>query len=108
MAQLYKDVVDGVYAGMGLTQSSATLELAKKMATSTSTPMFPIPPRLRISPLNLNRGTFALESGAPLPQTEQQKIDTHTAMQNRNFRKAIAKAFDKRPGMLSAAARIWR
>jgi len=98
MAQLYKDVVDGVYAGMGLTQSSGTLELAKKdgnfdkyayVSDTTSVTYF--------AGLNLNRGTFALESGAAAsPQTEQQKIDTHTAMQNRNFRKAIAKAFDKK------------
>ena len=46
--------------------------------------------------LNLNRGTFALEGGAVASsQTEQQKIDTHTALNNLNFRKALQFAFDK-------------
>ena len=95
--QLYKDVCDGVYAGMGLGSGNGTLALAKAdgnfdkyhyISETTSTTYF--------AGLNLNRGTFALASGAAAsPKTEEQKIDTETAMLNKNFRKAIVKAFDK-------------
>lgn len=94
---LYQDVVNGVYAGLGLTEASGTLALAKAdgnfdkyayVSDTTSTSYF--------CGLNLNRGTFALESGAVAStKTEQQKIDTETAMMNKNFRKAIVSAFDK-------------
>ncbi len=97
MAQFYKDVVDGVYAGTGLTEASGTLAMAKAdgnfdkynyISETTSTTYF--------MGLNMNRGTYALESGAVASaQTEQQKIDTHTAMMNKNFRKALVKAFDR-------------
>ena len=97
MAQFYKDVCDGVYAGCGLTSASGTLEWAKAdgnfdkyhyVSDTTSTSYF--------GGLNLNRGTFALASGAVAsPKTEEQKIDTETAMMNKNFRKAVAFAWDK-------------
>jgi ABC-type oligopeptide transport system substrate-binding subunit len=97
MAQFYKDVCDGVYAGCGLTSASGTLEWAKAdgnfdkynyVSDTTSTSYF--------GGLNLNRGTFALASGAVAsPKTEEQKIDTETAMMNKNFRKAVAYAWDK-------------
>ena len=96
-AQTYADVVSGVYAGTGLSESSGTLALAKAdgnydkyayVSETTSTSYF--------GGLNLNRGTFALESGAAAsPKTEQQKIDTHTALMNKNFRKAFTSAWDK-------------
>ena len=97
MQQYYKDVCDGVYAGSGLTEASGTLALAKAdgnfdkyhyISDTTSTTYF--------GGLNLNRGTFALASGAcASTETEEQKISTHTAMQNKNFRKAMQFAFDK-------------
>ncbi len=97
MDAYYKDVINGVYAGTGLTEASGTLKLAKDdgnfdkyayISETTSTTFF--------GGLNLNRGTFALESGAVASaQTEQQKIDTHTALNNKNFRKALQHAFDK-------------
>ena len=97
MAQTYADTVSGVYAGLGLTEASGTLALAKAdgnydkyayVSETTSTSYF--------GGLNLNRGTFALESGAAAsPKTEQQKIDTHTALMNKNFRKAFTSAWDK-------------
>lgn len=97
MAQFYKDVCDGVYAGCGLTSASGTLEWAKAdgnfdkyhyISDTTSTSYF--------GGLNLNRGTYALASGACASvQTEAQKIDTHTALMNKNFRKAVQYAFDK-------------
>ena len=93
----YNDVVAGVYAGTGLTQASGTLELAKAdgnfdkyayVSETTSTTYF--------GGLNLNRGTFALESGAcASPKTEQQKADTVTALNNKDFRKALQFAWDK-------------
>ncbi len=93
----YNDVVNGVYAACALTQASGLLDLAKEdgnfdkyayVTETTSTSYF--------GGLNLNRGTFALESGAcASPKTEQQKIDTNTALQNKNFRKAIVHAWDK-------------
>ena len=95
--QTYNDVVAGVYASTGLTQSTGTLDLAKAdgnfdkyvyISETTSTTYSGGP--------NLNRGTFALASGACASnKTEQQKIDTETAMMNKNFRKALLKAFDK-------------
>ncbi len=46
--------------------------------------------------LNLDRGTFALSSGACASgKSEQQKIDTATAMQNKAFRQALMFAWDK-------------
>ncbi len=96
--QLYKDVCDGVYAGTGLSEAAGTLTLAKNdgnfdkysyISDTTSTSYF--------GGLNLARGTYQLESGAvKSPKTEQQKIDTNTALQNKNFRKAILMAFDKK------------
>ena len=93
----YEDVVKGVYAGTGLSESSGTLALAKAdgnfdkyhyVSDTTSTSYF--------GGLNLNRGTFALEAGTCASgKTEEQKIDTETAMLNKNFRKAVQFAFDK-------------
>lgn len=96
--QTYKDVCDGVYAGTGLSEAAGTLTLAKNdgnfdkysyVSDTTSTSYF--------GGLNLARGTYELESGAvKSPKTEQQKIDTNTALNNKNFRKAILMAFDKK------------
>ncbi len=93
----YNDVVNGVYAGCALSQANGLLDIAKEdgnfdkyayVSETTSTSYF--------GGLNLNRGTFALESGAcASPKTEQQKIDTNTALQNKNFRKAVVHAWDK-------------
>ena len=95
--QLYADVVNGVYAGMALSEANGTLALAKAdgnfdkysyISDTTSTSYF--------CGLNLNRGTYALQAGTVASQkTEAQKVDTHTAMMNKNFRKAIVHAFDK-------------
>lgn len=97
MDQFYKDVCDGVYAESGLTEVSGTLAKAKAdgnfekysyISDTTSTSYF--------GGLNLNRGTFALASGAVASsKTEEQKIDTETAMMNKNFRKAVSYAWDK-------------
>ena len=101
----YNDVVAGVYAGMGLSEASGTLKLAKDdgnfdkyayISETTSTTYF--------GGLNLNRGTFALENGdVASPKTEQEKIDTVTAFANKNFRKAVLFAFDK--GTYNAVSR---
>jgi len=103
--QLYNDVKNGVYAGMGLGESSGTLALAKAdglfdkyayISETTSTTYF--------GGLNVNRGTYSLESGAcASPKTEDQKIDTQLALQNKNFRKAFLHAFDK--GTYNAVSR---
>lgn len=104
--QLYNDVVAGVYTyNMTLTEGAGTLKLAKDdgnfdkysdISDTTSTTFF--------GGLNLNRGTFALASGAcASPKTEQQKIDTHTALMNINFRKAFLHAFDR--GTYNAVSR---
>ncbi len=105
MVQYYKDVCDGIYSGTGLTEASGTLKLAKEdgnfdkyhyISETTSTSYF--------GGLNLNRGTFALESGAAQSaKTEQQKIDTTTALQNKAFRQAVQFAFDK--GTVNATSR---
>ena len=97
MKAFYDDVVNGVYAGSGLTEASGTLKMAKDdgnfdkyayVSDTTSTTYF--------GGMNVNRGTFALESGAAAsPKTEQQKIDTHNALMNKSFRKALAHAWDR-------------
>lgn len=93
----YNDALAGVYAGVTLGAASGLLDKAKAdgnfdkyayISDTTSTTYF--------GGLNVNRGTFALESGAAAsPKTEQQKIDTVTALRNKNFRKAMMYAFDK-------------
>ncbi|MBR6028054.1 MAG: peptide ABC transporter substrate-binding protein [Clostridia bacterium] len=103
--QTYNDMVAGVYYNMALTEASGTLALAKDdgnydkyafVSDTTSTSYF--------GGLNVNRGTFALASGAVAsPKTEQQKIDTQTALLNKNFRKAMQHAFDK--GTVNATSR---
>ena len=94
---LYNDAVAGTYAGVTLTVSSGLLDKAKAdgnfdkysyISDTTSTTYF--------GGLNINRGTFALESGTVAsPKTEQQKIDTDTALNNKHFRQAMQYAFDK-------------
>lgn len=94
---VYNDALAGVYAGVTLGAASGLLDKAKAdgnfdkyayISDTTSTTYF--------GGLNVNRGTFALESGAAAsPKTEQQKIDTVTALRNKNFRKAMMYAFDK-------------
>ena len=98
MAQTYKDTVDGIYAGLGLTEASGTLALAKEdgnfdkyayISDTTSTTYF--------GGLNLARGTFALESGAcATPKDEAAKVSTNNALWNKNFRKALQHAFNKK------------
>ena len=94
----YEDTVKGVYAGTGLGQASGLLDMAKAdgnfdkyayISDTTSTSYF--------GGLNVNRGTFGLESGAATTtKTEQEKADTVTAINNKNFRKAMQHAFDKK------------
>ena len=93
----YNDALNGTYAGVTLSASNGLLDKAKAdgnfdkyayVSDTTSTTYF--------GGLNLNRGTFQLESGAVAsPKTAQQRIDTNTALQNKNFRKALLFAFDK-------------
>ena len=97
MKQYYDDTVKGVYAAVALRAANGTMALAvedgnfEKYAYITDTESVTY-----FGGLNLNRGTFALESGnVASPKTEQQKIDTHTALMNKNFRKAFLFAFDK-------------
>lgn len=102
---LYNDTVSGTYPGVGLGQSSGTLDLAKAdgnfdkyayISDTTSTTYF--------GGLNLNRGTYALESGTVASsQTDTQKIDTHIALLNKDFRQAVQFAFDR--GTYNAVSR---
>ena len=102
--QTYEDVKKGVYPGTGLVQSTGTLDKAKTdklpgdtetifekyvyISDTTSTTYF--------GGLNLDRGTFELQAGTvKSPKTEQQKIDTFTALQNKNFRQALQFGFDR-------------
>ena len=102
---LYNDTLAGTYAGIALTQASGLLDKAKAdgnfdkyhyVSDTTSTSYF--------GGLNVNRGTFALESGnCASPKDEKAKIDTQTALLNKNFRKAVQHAFDK--GTYNAVSR---
>ena len=103
--QYYNDTVAGTYVACALTEATGTLKLAKEdgnfdkyafVTDTTSTSYF--------GGLNMNRGTFALASGAcATTKTEQQKIDTQVALWNKNFRKAVQHAFDK--GTYNAVSR---
>lgn len=96
LVALYNAVKDGTYTGMGV-QSATIKPLAVEdgnyekygyITETTSTTYF--------GALNLNRGTFGLESGAcTTPQTEDNKIDTNLALNNKNFRKALLYAWDR-------------
>ena len=96
LTALYNSTVDGTYAGISvsnettraLADADGNFEKYAYISDTTSTTYF--------GGLNLCRGTYALESGAVASEkTEQQKIDTNTALQNKNFRKAFMYAFDK-------------
>lgn len=94
---LYNDALNGTYIGVNLTVASGLLEKAKadgnfdKYAHVTETES-----TTYFGGLNVNRGTYALESGTVASkETEQQKIDTHTALMNKNFRKALVHGYDK-------------
>ena len=93
----YNDAVNGVYPGTGLSQASGTLDMAKNdgnfdkysyISDTNSVTYF--------GGLNLNRGTYALENGTVASsQTDTQKIDTHLAILNKDFRQAVQFAFDR-------------
>ena len=96
LTALYNDTVAGTYAGISvsnettrkLAEADGNFEKYAYISETTSTTYF--------GGLNVNRGTYALESGAVASaQTEEQKISTHTALLNKNFRKAMQFAFDK-------------
>ena len=96
---IYNDAVKGTYAGVSLGATNGLLDMAKAdgnydkyayISDTTSTSYF--------GGLNLNRGTFALSSGAcesAKNTNEAMKIDNQVAMLNRNFRLAVQFAFDK-------------
>ena len=96
LTALYNDTVAGTYAGISvsnettrkLAEADGNFEKYAYISETTSTTYF--------GGLNVNRGTYALESGAVASaQTEEQKISTHNALLNKNFRKALQFAFDK-------------
>lgn len=96
LTALYNDTVAGTYAGISvsnettrkLAEADGNFEKYAYISETTSTTYF--------GGLNVNRGTYALESGAcASAQTEEQKVSTHNALLNKNFRKAMQFAFDK-------------
>ena len=97
MAQYYADTNKGTYSAVALREANGTMKLAlddgnfDKYAYITDTES-----TTYFGGLNVNRGTFALANGnCASPKTEQQKIDTHNALMNKNFRKAFLFAFDQ-------------
>jgi ABC-type oligopeptide transport system substrate-binding subunit len=93
---LYNEVMNGNLVSIGLSEGSGTLKQAKDdgnfdqyayVTDTTSTSYF--------GGLNLNRGTFQLESGAcASPADEQAHISTNIALNNKAFRLAIQYAWD--------------
>ncbi len=93
----YNDVLNGIYAGCALNKSTGLLDKAKEdgnfdkysyVSDTESTTYF--------GGINVNRGTFALESGAVAsPKNDEQIADARTALLNKNFRKALIYSFDK-------------
>ena len=96
---LYNDVLAGKYVGITLGEASGLLKASQEdgnfdkysyVSDTTSTTYF--------GGLNVNRGTFALGSGAvesPKANDENAKISTAIALSNKDFRKAVQFAFDK-------------
>lgn len=96
LSAFYNDVVSGVYAGCNigsaeigaLAAADGNAEKYGYVSDTTSTTYF--------GGLNLNRGTFAQESGAVAsPKTEVEKISTQIAMLNKDFRWALFYAWDR-------------
>ena len=93
----YNSTCDGTYSGIALGVANGTMAMAKEdgnfdkyayVSNTTATTYF--------GALNLNRGTMALKNGAcASPKTTAQQKDTATALNNKNFRKAVQHAFDK-------------
>jgi ABC-type oligopeptide transport system substrate-binding subunit len=92
---IWNKAKDGTYAGTGLSEGLGTLKKAKDEGifedyhyiTDTNTTTF-------FNGFNLNRGTF--EVGTVVSsQSEAQKIATHNAMQNTNFRRALQHAWNR-------------
>lgn len=98
MEQLYKDVKDAKYAGLGLSASTGTLKWAKDdgffdasayVSDTTATSY--------MMALNANRGTWSLANGGvPSPQSENDATAIWNAMQNKNFRKALLHGIDRK------------
>jgi len=91
----YDAAIKGDYNGVGLTAASGLLDKAKAdgnfakygyQADTNATTFF--------GGFNVNRGTF--ETGSvKSDKSESQKIYTHRAMQNKNFRLALQHAWDR-------------
>ena len=94
---IYNMAINGSLSDISLMQANGTLESAKEdgyfdtyaFVTDTTTTTF-------FGALNLNRGRFCLDGGAcASPKDEKAKADAATALNNKNFRKALQHAFDK-------------
>ncbi|MBR5409441.1 MAG: peptide ABC transporter substrate-binding protein [Clostridia bacterium] len=97
--QSYQSTLDGDFISIALGEASGLLKAAQEdgnfdkysyVSDTTSTTYF--------GALNINRGTFALESGAvesPKANDEAAKVSAANALSNKNFRKALQFAFDR-------------
>ena len=94
--QLYNDTRNGVYAGIGLSEATGLLQQAKDdglfdayhFVSDTNAITY-------FGGLNTNRGTFDYDGYAASTQTEEEKILTHAALSNQNFRRALLHAWDR-------------
>ena len=94
--QYYKDTCNGIYDNIGLSyatvlgmaESDGNMDKYAYLTDNDHVTYF--------ITLTLNRGAFALDNGnLASDKTERQKADTATAMNNKNFRQALAFAFDR-------------
>lgn len=93
--QLYKNVIDGTYAGSALTNAmikkakdDGNFEKYAYVSETDSTTFF--------GSLNLKRQTFALANGgAKSPKTGDEAKAFYDAVQNKSFRKAVLYAFNR-------------
>ncbi|MCR4912033.1 MAG: hypothetical protein K5925_05935 [Bacilli bacterium] len=101
--QTWNSVVNGTYAAIGLGESSGNLKRAKEQPSSapagekyfdTCAYITDTTSTTYMAGYNLNRGTYSVNSVVS-SQTDAQKEQTHKAMNNKNFRKALAHAWDR-------------
>ena len=94
--QVYNDTRNGTYPAIALGEATGLLKQSKDdglfdtyhyISDTNATTYF--------GGLNTNRGAFEYNGDAVSTQTEEEKILTHAALSNQNFRRAILHAWDR-------------
>lgn len=93
---LYSATVSGQYPGIGLTEASGTLALAKADGNFAKAYVSDTTATTFLGSINLCRGAFSLEDGSVASsKSEEEKILTAKAVRNIHFRKALLYGWDR-------------